>query len=42
MDNALNNNASMVVLKNNMNPMLNGVIFHTRYACHILNFDIKE
>jgi hypothetical protein len=42
MDKASNNDASMIVLKNNMNPMLGGILFHTRCACHILNLCVKE
>jgi hypothetical protein len=42
MDNASNNDASMVVLQNNMSLILNGVIFHTRRVGHILNLCVKE
>jgi hypothetical protein len=41
-DNVSNNDAFMAVLKNNMSPMLEGVIFHTRCACYILNLCVKE
>jgi hypothetical protein len=42
MDNASNNDASISVLKNHMNPILEGLIFHTRCTYHILNLCIKE
>jgi hypothetical protein len=41
-DNASNNDATITVLKNTLNPMLDSILFHTRCACHILNLCIKE
>ena len=42
MDNASNNDAAITMLKQTLNPMLDGIIFHTRCACHILNLCVKE
>jgi hypothetical protein len=42
MDNASNNDASIFMLKNNMNHILEGLLFHNRCACHILNLCVKE
>jgi hypothetical protein len=42
MDNAFNNFAFISVLKNHMHPMLEGLIFHIRCACHIINLCVKE
>lgn len=40
-DNASNCNAAIRLLCNTLQPMMNGVFFHTKCACHILNLIVK-
>jgi hypothetical protein len=40
-DNASNNIASIDIFKRSLNPIMNGVMFHQKCACHILNLVVK-
>jgi hypothetical protein len=40
-DNASNYNAAMRLLTNTLKPIMNGIFFHSKFACHILNLIVK-
>ena len=41
-DNALNNNVAIDILRRNLKPMLNGDLFHCGYSYHIFNLIVQE
>jgi hypothetical protein len=40
-DNTSNYNAAMRLLINTLKPIMNGIFFHSKCACHILNLIVK-
>jgi hypothetical protein len=42
LDNTTNNDSAMTILKNILNIMLDGILFHIRCICHILNLCVQE
>jgi hypothetical protein len=40
-DNASNNIKSIDYFTRSLNPIMDGKMFHQKYACHILHFTVK-
>jgi hypothetical protein len=40
--NVKNNDSSMIILKNTIMPILDGILFHNKYTCHTFNLCVNE